>query len=48
MTGLIVEGRQPLRDGGEVLIDGVDVGTLDLGQLLAGAGARHRPGTVAR
>jgi aminomethyltransferase len=31
LTGLIVEGRQPLRDGGEVLIDGVNVGTLTSG-----------------
>ena len=31
MTGLIVEGRQPLRDGGEVSIDGVAVGTLTSG-----------------
>src|ERR1700722_11708426 len=31
LTGLIVEGRQPLRDGGEVLIDGTDVGTLTSG-----------------
>ena len=31
MTGLIVEGRQPLRDGGEVLVDGVNVGTLTSG-----------------
>lgn len=31
LTGLIVEGRQPLRDGGEVLVDGVNVGTLTSG-----------------
>jgi aminomethyltransferase len=31
LTGLIVDGRQPLRDGGEVMIDGVDVGTLTSG-----------------
>lgn len=31
LTGLMVEGRQPLRDGGEVLIDGTDVGTLTSG-----------------
>jgi aminomethyltransferase len=31
MTGLIVEGRQPLRDGGEVAIDGANVGTLTSG-----------------
>jgi aminomethyltransferase len=31
LTGLIVEGRQPLRDGGEVLLDGVNVGTLTSG-----------------
>jgi aminomethyltransferase len=31
LTGLIVEGRQPLRDGGEVLIDGDNVGTLTSG-----------------
>lgn len=31
LTGLIVDGRQPLRDGGEVLIDGVNVGTLTSG-----------------
>jgi aminomethyltransferase len=31
MTGLIVDGRQPLRDGGEVLIDDVNVGTLTSG-----------------
>jgi aminomethyltransferase len=31
LTGLIVEGRQPLRDGGEVLVDGVSAGTLTSG-----------------
>jgi aminomethyltransferase len=31
LTGLIVEGRQPLRDGGDVLIDGANVGTLSSG-----------------
>jgi aminomethyltransferase len=31
LTGLIVDGRQPLRDGGEVTLDGVDVGTLTSG-----------------
>jgi aminomethyltransferase len=31
LTGLIVDGRQPLRDGGEVMIDGVDAGTLTSG-----------------
>jgi aminomethyltransferase len=31
LTGLIVEGRQPLRDGGDVLIDGENVGTLSSG-----------------
>jgi aminomethyltransferase len=31
LTGLIVEGRQPLRDGGEVMIEGVNVGTLTSG-----------------
>src|ERR1700689_1847868 len=31
MTGLIVEGRQPLRDGGEVFIEGTNVGTLTSG-----------------
>jgi aminomethyltransferase len=31
LTGLIVEGRQPLRDGGEVLLDGANVGTLTSG-----------------
>jgi aminomethyltransferase len=31
MSGLIVEGRQPLRDGGEVMIDGENVGTLTSG-----------------
>jgi aminomethyltransferase len=31
LTGLIVEGRQPLRDGGEVVVDGVNVGTLTSG-----------------
>jgi len=31
MTGLIVEGRQPLRDGGEVIYDGDFVGTLTSG-----------------
>ncbi len=31
MTGLIVDGRQPLRDGGEVVIDAVDAGTLTSG-----------------
>jgi aminomethyltransferase len=31
MTGLIVEGRQPLRDGGEVVLDGEFVGTLTSG-----------------
>jgi aminomethyltransferase len=28
LTGVIADGRQPLRDGGEVLVDGVSVGTL--------------------
>lgn len=28
LTGVIAEGRQPLRDGGEVLVDGQSVGTL--------------------
>jgi aminomethyltransferase len=31
LAGLIVDGRQPLRDGGEVLVDGVNVGTLTSG-----------------
>jgi aminomethyltransferase len=31
MTGLIVEGRQPLRDGGEVVVDGDSVGSLTSG-----------------
>jgi aminomethyltransferase len=31
LTGLIVDGRQPLRDGGEVSIDGVEAGTLTSG-----------------
>ena len=31
LTGLIVDGRQPLRDGGEVAVDGVNVGTLTSG-----------------
>jgi aminomethyltransferase len=31
MTGLIVEGRQPLRDGGEVMLGGENVGTLTSG-----------------
>ncbi len=31
LTGLIVEGRQPLRDGGEVELDGAGVGTLTSG-----------------
>jgi len=31
LTGVIVEGRQPLRDGGEVLVDGLNVGTLTSG-----------------
>ena len=31
LTGLIVEGRQPLRDGGQVVIDGLDVGALTSG-----------------
>ncbi len=31
LTGLIVEGRQPLRDGGEVVVDGTAVGTLTSG-----------------
>ncbi len=31
MTGLIVDGRQPLRDGGEVVIEGDDAGTLTSG-----------------
>ena len=31
MTGLIVEGRQPLRDGGEVWVGAVNVGTLTSG-----------------
>jgi aminomethyltransferase len=28
LTGVIADGRQPLRDGGDVLVDGVSVGTL--------------------
>jgi aminomethyltransferase len=31
LTGLIVDSRQPLRDGGEVAVDGVNVGTLTSG-----------------
>jgi aminomethyltransferase len=31
LAGLIVEGRQPLRDGGDVLVDGESVGTLTSG-----------------
>jgi aminomethyltransferase len=31
LTGLSVEGRQPLRDGGDVLVEGVNVGTLSSG-----------------
>ena len=31
LTGVIVEGRQPLRDGGEVLVEGDSVGTLTSG-----------------
>lgn len=31
LTGLIVEGRQPLRDGGDVVLDGTSVGTLTSG-----------------
>jgi aminomethyltransferase len=31
LTGLIVDGRQPLRDGGEVTVDGANVGTLTSG-----------------
>lgn len=28
LTGVVAEGRQPLRDGAEVLLDGVSIGTL--------------------
>jgi len=28
LTGVMADGRQPLRDGGEVLVDGVNIGTL--------------------
>ena len=31
LTGVIVDSRQPLRDGGEVLLDGASVGTLTSG-----------------
>jgi aminomethyltransferase len=31
LTGVSVDGRQPLRDGGEVLVDGATVGTLTSG-----------------
>jgi len=31
LTGVVAEGRQPLRDGGEVIIDGENVGTLTSG-----------------
>jgi aminomethyltransferase len=31
LTGLIVDGRQPLRDGGEVAVGGVNIGTLTSG-----------------
>jgi aminomethyltransferase len=31
LSGLIVEGRQPLRDGGAVVVDGINVGTLTSG-----------------
>lgn len=31
LTGVIVDGRQPLRDGGEVLVDGSSVGMLTSG-----------------
>ena len=59
LTGLIVEGRQPLRDGGDVLIDGESVGTLSSGNfspvlqcgigmgLLANAPDVNTPATVA-
>jgi aminomethyltransferase len=59
LTGLIVEGRQPLRDGGDVLIDGVSVGILTSGNfspilqcgigmgLLRDAPDANTPATVA-
>jgi len=31
LTGVVAEGRQPLRDGAEVLVEGVSVGTLSSG-----------------
>ena len=31
LTGIIVDGRQPLRDGGEVFVDGASVGVLTSG-----------------
>ena len=31
LTGVVAEGRQPLRDGGEVLVEGESVGTLTSG-----------------
>ena len=31
LTGVIADGRQPLRDGGEVVVDGASVGTLTSG-----------------
>jgi aminomethyltransferase len=31
LTGVIAEGRQPLRDGGEVLVEGESVGVLTSG-----------------
>jgi aminomethyltransferase len=52
LTGLIVEGRQPLRDGGEVVVDGRDVGTFTSGNyspvlergIGSGSAARRPPG----
>jgi len=44
LTGLIVEGRQPLRDGGEVVAEGVNVGTLTSGNYSPVSNAyRSRP-----
>ncbi|MBW4029990.1 MAG: glycine cleavage system aminomethyltransferase GcvT [Acidobacteria bacterium] len=59
LTGVVAEGRQPLRDGGEVLIEGRSVGTLTSGNyspvlergiglgLLQGDHAPGTPGVVA-
>jgi aminomethyltransferase len=59
LTGILADGRQPLRDGGEVFVDGTSIGTLTSGNfspvlergiamgLLSGEHATSTPVSVA-